>query len=766
MLVLDGLPKALREEARACLPLDKAGVAKLLKLVGQKAPDRYRDVMTHLHDVGRTAAQMTGANSVRPRDLVVTPRVLGMQDAIRAEVRKVAEDGSLDDEEKDRRIVGILQARGPELQTLVLAEAKASGNPLYNQVISGSRGNASNLRTLLGGDVLYTDAKNRPIPVPVLRSYSQGLSPIEYFAGAFGARKGVVDEKLGVMNSGFISKQLTQAAHRLVVVGTDGPDRPDPDTPVGLPVPVDDPESVGALLAHPAGPYKRNTVLTPGALAELKALGVKDILVRSPLVGGPADGVWAADLGHRDRGRLPYVGEEPGVQAASALSEKTTQLSLNSKHSGGVAGANKLSGFVLVNQLLNPPKAFRGGAAHAQADGKVGEVRDAPQGGTYVTVGSTRHYVGHGQAVTVKPGDDVEAGDVLSDGVPNPAEVVRHKGLGEGGRYLMTALAQAYRDAGAPASRRNIEVLVRGLVDKVQLTEPTAENAPGDVLSYRKLAAGYEPRDGHRVDRPEHLRGLHLERPALHYTIGTRLTPAVVSTLQKFGVKKVAAHPDPPPFVPLPVRAVDVVGHDEDWLTRMLGSNLKKGLLRSAHRGATSDESGTSYVPSLARGVDFATGKGAIKPFHPGPPGPPPADTPPPSIYHRLLGQAAVKAGSVEDPFADFEVLYPAGASESFCDPADQDDDDFEPSWPLKAIVYPVNYGTAGGMWLLSGSEPKGLCGYFRVLLPDFGQAETKFFRRLSPRELAEVLAAFEPILIGRPHLADAEADLAGRLIG
>jgi hypothetical protein len=45
--------------------------------------------------------------------------------------------------------------------------------------------------------------------------------------------------------------------------------------------------------------------------------------------------------------------------------------------------------------------------------------------------------------------------------------------------------------------------------------------------------------------------------------------------------------------------------HDPDWMTRQLGTNLRKGLLMGAHRGATSDETGTSFVPSLARSSEF-----------------------------------------------------------------------------------------------------------------------------------------------------------------
>ena len=49
-------------------------------------------------------------------------------------------------------------------------------------------------------------------------------------------------------------------------------------------------------------------------------------------------------------------------------------------------------------------------------------------------------------------------------------------------------------------------------------------------------------------------------------------------------------------------------------MTRMLGSNLRKSTLNAVHRGAVSDEKGTSYVPSLAKAVDFGK-SGPVKGF-------------------------------------------------------------------------------------------------------------------------------------------------------
>jgi hypothetical protein len=97
----------------------------------------------------------------------------------------------------------------------------------------------------------------------------------------------------------------------------------------------------------------------------------------------------------------------------------------------------------------------------------------------------------------------IEAGDVLSDGIPNPAIITEHKGVGEGRKYFVKAMADAIQSSGQRGHRRNIELLARGLINHVRLDEETDDNVPGDVVPYSTLEHKYKPRPGHRVVTPE-----------------------------------------------------------------------------------------------------------------------------------------------------------------------------------------------------------------------------------------------------------------------
>jgi DNA-directed RNA polymerase subunit beta' len=605
LLINDALPEDMRDYNRV---LDKKNMGSLATDLAKRHPDKYREVMKKIHDVSRDAAYSTGGLSMGLKDITPTFASRRSEIEVRKQLRHLMASPNMSEKERQLKILQIAANAQKKLIDEVYNEALEANNPLVHQVLGGGSGNKFTLNSLIGADLQYVDHKDEPIPLPVLRSYSRGLTPAEYFAASFGTRKGVIDVKTATADAGFYGKQLTQMAHRLLVTADDDDDEERVATAHnrGMPSDVDDPDNEGSFLARPIGPYKRNTLLTPKILKDLKEMGVKDILVRSPTVGGPEDGgVYAKDVGYREKGRVPPVGDYVGIAAAQALSEPVSQSQLSSKHSGGVGGAKSIGGFKAINALVQVPKKYPDGATHAQKEGRVQEVRPAAQGGFYVVVDGEDHYVPADRQVTVKKGDMLEAGDVLSDGMPNPAEIVRHKGVGEGRRYFVSSMRDVLKNSGITAHRRNIELVARGLINHVRLNDEYGDYAPDDVVPYSMLERTWRPRDGAVAGNPGSLSNHYLEEPALHYSIGTKITKSVADNLKKFGINNIQAHKEPPPFESEMVRGMANISNDPDWMTRMLGSYQERGFLDSVHRGRASNESGSSYVPALARGENF-----------------------------------------------------------------------------------------------------------------------------------------------------------------
>lgn len=284
----------------------------------------------------------------------------------------------------------------------------------------------------------------------------------------------------------------------------------------------------------------------------------------------------------------------------------------NTKHTGRLAsGAGTYQGFQMFTSMAKVPKSYPDKATLSDIDGEVTGIKEAPQGGQYVLVndGSSdkEHYVPSGYPILVKEGDKVEAGDQLSDGVINPAELVKYKGIGEARRYWAQRFTKGIRDSGMKGNRRNAEVLAKTLINNVELEEEDPAGMPGDVTTYNKWAYTYRPRPNTKMMKPSAAQGMFLEQPVLHYTIGTRITPSVIKTLSSYGKDKIFANPNRPDATPFMQRVEDSNAVRDDWMARLGTTYLKDRIVEDAQVGAVSHLHTTEPLPGLAKGTEFGT---------------------------------------------------------------------------------------------------------------------------------------------------------------
>lgn len=737
LFVNEALPEDMRDYS---MVLDKGGAEKLFERLATTHPEHYDQSSRLLVKLARRAVTETQYSTFQPSNFFKSKSAQAIQKKINDEIRTILADDQLTDAQRNQKIIQILGRHNDALTQSVFEDSRREKNPFYWQISSGARGNPIHVNMLRGSPLLYVDHQEKLIPLPVLNSFSDGMSSMEFLASSFGARRGMVASKLMVQDAGFLGKQLNQLAHRMVISGHDSDP---PKTVRGMLVSALDPDNEGAALAADMGPYKRNTILTPEIIKDLVRRGFTRLLVRSPIVGGAPDGgLYAMDVGLRENGKLPSVGTIVGLQAAQAVSEpisqgqlcldkdtlvlrpdgsvfrleearigdlvlgcdrsgrlfptrilrvydnglrdcwkfrfgegesaveivatldhkvlcptreafavvplelansiytadgvvlkKTSQTHLgqrrtldievdsddhlfvlanrmvvsnSAKHTGGVVGQEKMvSGFSAINQLFQLPERLQSGATHSTVDGTVTSVRQAPAGGYDVYISGKRHYVAPNLKVLVKPGDKVEAGDVISEGVPHPGVLARYKGIGEARRQFVDILRQTLERSGTKVHRRHLEILARAMLNHVSIKEPWEDFLPEDIVPYSTIENLYQPREDSRELRVSDSEGFYLEEPVLHYTIGTRVTPSVIKELKAAGVEKIRVHKEPPPFEPEPIRAMESLRYDPDWMTRMYGSYLQSGLIEAVHKGLITDETGSSFVPGLAKAINF-----------------------------------------------------------------------------------------------------------------------------------------------------------------
>ena len=600
LLVNEKLPEELRDNGRV---LTNKDADELLGRIAHDHPEKYREISHHLVQVSREAAYAEGA-TLGLSDMLPPIERKELFDHVKQQTAKIMATDATEDE-KQRAIEDVYSQVQKKMTDATYEHAVAAQNPFALQVLSKARGNPSQLAALMTTPGLYTDAEDKIVPTFITHSYAEGLRPHEFWAGLYGARKSILSTKFATRQAGYLGKQFQQAVLRLQIT------KDDCGTQSGVPVNVTDHDSIGAVLARPAGKFPSGSVVSKEMLASLKADGTEQVLIRSPITCGMGHGLCKQCVGHRETGDFPRLGDHVGINAASALAERLAQGSLNQKHSGGMksdTGDKQFSGFDVIESFFQTPHAFPNRAAIATVPGKVEEVEPAPQGGTNITIGGKVHYALPDMAVKVKKGDEVEAGDQLSDGILNPREVVEYKGLGEGRRYIMNRALQAFKDTGYSAHRRNMEVLTRGVADSVRIDDPRGMGnyLPGDIASYNAVAESYVPRKDAQLMEPTKSVGRYLEQPVMHHTIGTPVSKRVAKEMEAFGHTRILTHQDKPQFTPQLLGLRAVPQYEEDWMAQLGSSYLKTNLLENAQRGAESHIHGQHPVPAIARGTELA----------------------------------------------------------------------------------------------------------------------------------------------------------------
>ena len=281
----------------------------------------------------------------------------------------------------------------------------------------------------------------------------------------------------------------------------------------------------------------------------------------------------------------------------------------NSKHTAGqkLTGDARYTGFDYINRFFQVPQHYPHEMAIAETDGTVQAITKAPQGGSYITIGGKQHYVEPDREIRVKRGQRLEAGDPLTDGVMNPAKVVKYKGIGETRRMFTGYLHNMLKNSGIKYNRRNVETLSRAVVNNVKVTDPegVSDFLPDDIADYNALAFNYVPRKDAKKLPVTQAKNHYLEHPILHYSVGTRLSDSVIKNLKNKGVTAVTAHPDPPGFEPYMVGLRSQVFKDDDWLAKMWSSHIPKNLVQDTQRGRITNFQGSHPVPRVVDGFSL-----------------------------------------------------------------------------------------------------------------------------------------------------------------
>ncbi|HEX8994318.1 MAG TPA: DNA-directed RNA polymerase subunit beta', partial [Candidatus Paceibacterota bacterium] len=148
-------------------------------------------------------------------DNVVVPKekkeIVERYRKLEEEVKSQFEDGLLSEDERYQKVITIWEKAKGEIEKILPSTIEKHGS-VHDMIISGARGSIGNVTQMAGMKGLIQNTTGRTIDFPIIPSYKEGLSPIEYFITTHGSRKGLADTALNTARAGYLTRRLVDVA--------------------------------------------------------------------------------------------------------------------------------------------------------------------------------------------------------------------------------------------------------------------------------------------------------------------------------------------------------------------------------------------------------------------------------------------------------------------------------------------------------------------------------------------------------------------------
>ncbi|WP_044149839.1 DNA-directed RNA polymerase subunit beta' [Candidatus Epulonipiscium viviparus] len=160
-----------------------------------------------------------GALTVSVSDMVIPERkkeFLAEAEKSVDQVTRLFRRGLMTDEERYNKVIQSWNAANDKI-----TEALLSGLGRYNNIFmmadSGARGSNNQIKQLAGMRGLMASPSGRIIELPIKANFREGLTVLEYFISAHGARKGLADTALKTADSGYLTRRLVDVSQDVII---------------------------------------------------------------------------------------------------------------------------------------------------------------------------------------------------------------------------------------------------------------------------------------------------------------------------------------------------------------------------------------------------------------------------------------------------------------------------------------------------------------------------------------------------------------------
>ena len=510
--------------------VDKKAIGKIInKCINRCGATQTADVLDKIKSLGykfSTRAAMT----VSVSDMEIPKEKAEYLAEAEAKVDMITRKfrrGLMTDEERHQKVIEAWNIADDKI-TVALLAGLGKYNNIFMMANSGARGSNRQIKQLAGMRGLMASPNGGIIELPIKANFREGLSVLEYFISAHGARKGLTDTALKTADSGYLTRRLVDVSQDIIVREWDCCEGRNIETPcMEISAFMDGNEVIEDLQDRIRGRWSAydiihpetgeiivpaDTMITVDQAEAVEKAGIKKVWIRTVLTCRSEVGICAKCYGaNMASGRYVRIGESVGIIAAQSIGEPGTQLTMRTFHTGGIAGDDITQGLPRVEELFEARKP-KGLAIIAEFGGHVTLNDTKKKREVIITnpeTGETKDYlIPYGSRIKVYDGDIIEAGDEITEGSVNPHDILKIKGLRGVQDYMIQEVQRVYRLQGVEISDKHIEVIVRQMLKRVKIEENgDTDFLPGSLVDWLTFentnaaleAEGKEPAKGSRV---------------------------------------------------------------------------------------------------------------------------------------------------------------------------------------------------------------------------------------------------------------------------
>ncbi len=425
------------------------------------------------------------------------------------EIQNQYEDGLISDQERYRKTVELWEGVKVKVQDLIVDQLDNSES-IDDMITSGARGSASNMQQLAGMIGVIVNASGKAIDFPILHSFKEGLTPIEYFITTHGSRKGLTDTALKTASAGYLTRRLHDVAQDVVITcedcGTkksymvteenfDGITKSLADNLIGRTLATTIKDKAGKTL------FKKGHLVLKEDARQIEEAGITEVPVRTPLtcenIHGVCQACYGLDLG---RNELVKVGEAVGTIASQSIGEPGTQLTLRTFHAGGVTGLDITTGLPRIEEIFENRSNLKAPAVINEYAGEVSDIRTVDgikqieillDKEATIKKKKTKTLVydlDKRRTPLVAVGDKVIPGQLLTDGSAVITDLFNIAGEKVAQDYVVNQVAAVYELNSAPVSKKHIEIITRLMFSRRKIVSVgDSKFSTGDIVENYEL---------------------------------------------------------------------------------------------------------------------------------------------------------------------------------------------------------------------------------------------------------------------------------------